>query len=44
MTSRGSWYYTSWKGDENKSGGIATNIGVHFYDMLSFILEKLRKT
>ncbi len=31
---RGRWYHTSWKGDEAKSGGIATNIGVHFFDML----------
>lgn len=37
VTSRGHWYYVSWKGDEVKSGGIATNIGVHFYDLLSFI-------
>src|SRR5574344_257897 len=37
ITSRGLWYYTSWKGDSTKSGGIATNIGVHFYDMLSWI-------
>lgn len=37
LTSRGNWYYTSWKGDTKKSGGIATNIGVHFYDMLSWI-------
>jgi UDP-N-acetyl-2-amino-2-deoxyglucuronate dehydrogenase len=37
ITSRGNWYYTSWKGDNSKSGGIATNIGVHFYDMLSWI-------
>ncbi len=37
ITSRGRWYYTSWKGDEAKSGGIATNIGVHFFDMLSFV-------
>ncbi|HAD97319.1 MAG TPA: oxidoreductase, partial [Cryomorphaceae bacterium] len=35
LTSRGHWYYTSWKGDIHKSGGIATNIGVHFYDMLT---------
>ena len=34
ITSRGNWYYTSWKGDNQKSGGIATNIGVHFFDML----------
>ena len=37
ITSRGNWYDISWKGDESKSGGIATNIGVHFYDMLSWI-------
>jgi UDP-N-acetyl-2-amino-2-deoxyglucuronate dehydrogenase len=37
ITSRGNWYYTSWKGDINKSGGIATNIGVHFFDMLTWI-------
>lgn len=43
LTSRGNWYYTSWKGDLAKSGGIATNIGVHFYDMLSYIFGKVRK-
>jgi len=37
IASRGNWYGISWKGDESKSGGIATNIGVHFYDMLSWI-------
>lgn len=37
LTSRGDWYHTSWKGSEKKSGGIATNIGVHFFDMLSWI-------
>jgi UDP-N-acetyl-2-amino-2-deoxyglucuronate dehydrogenase len=37
ITSRGRWYHASWKGDESKSGGIATNIGVHFFDMLSYI-------
>jgi UDP-N-acetyl-2-amino-2-deoxyglucuronate dehydrogenase len=37
ITSRGHWYYTSWKGDTSKSGGIATNIGIHFYDMLTWI-------
>lgn len=34
ITSRGKWYFNSWKGDETKSGGIITNIGVHFFDML----------
>ncbi len=37
FTSRGHWYHTSWKGDINKSGGIATNIGVHFFDMLQWV-------
>lgn len=37
ITSRGSWYLKSWKGLTEKSGGIATNIGVHFYDMLHFV-------
>jgi len=37
ITSRGNWYYSSWKGDEHRSGGIATNIGVHFYDMLQWV-------
>lgn len=37
ITSRGRWYFVSWKGDEAKSGGIATNIGIHFFDMLQFI-------
>lgn len=43
LTSRGNWYYTSWKGDVSKSGGIATNIGVHFYDMLSFIFGNVKR-
>lgn len=43
ITSRGHWYLQSWKGDENKSGGIATNIGVHFYDMLHFIFGELQE-
>jgi len=42
LTSRGNWYYTSWKGDMEKSGGIATNIGVHFYDMLSWIFGDVK--
>tara|TARA_R110002073_G_scaffold327991_1_gene508952 strand:- start:303 stop:1250 length:948 start_codon:yes stop_codon:yes gene_type:complete len=41
ITSRGHWYLASWKGDVNKSGGVATNIGVHFYDMLHFLFGKL---
>ena len=43
ITSRGHWYLQSWKGDEKKSGGIATNIGVHFYDMLHFIFGDLQE-
>ena len=43
ITSRGKWYYASWKGDVSKSGGIATNIGVHFYDMLSFIFGNVKE-
>jgi UDP-N-acetyl-2-amino-2-deoxyglucuronate dehydrogenase len=37
ITSRGRWYHASWKGDDAKSGGVATNIGIHFFDMLSYI-------
>lgn len=43
LTSRGNWYYASWKGDVEKSGGIATNIGVHFFDMLSWVFGDLRQ-
>ncbi|MCR9134119.1 MAG: Gfo/Idh/MocA family oxidoreductase [bacterium] len=43
QTSRGHWYYTSWKGDLSKSGGIATNIGVHFYDMLQWIFGDVQE-
>jgi UDP-N-acetyl-2-amino-2-deoxyglucuronate dehydrogenase len=42
ITSRGNWYLISWKGDESKSGGIATNIGIHFYDMLIWIFGKVQ--
>ena len=37
ITARGRWYFASWKGEESKSGGIATNIGVHFFDMLQYV-------
>jgi len=43
ITSRGNWYFTSWKGDHDKSGGIATNIGIHFYDMLIWIFGKVQE-
>lgn len=42
LTSRGSWYFVSWKGDVKYSGGIATNIGVHFFDMLTWIFGKVK--
>ncbi|WP_299285132.1 Gfo/Idh/MocA family oxidoreductase [uncultured Tateyamaria sp.] len=44
FTSRGKWYHASWKGFDQKSGGIATNIGVHFYDMLSFIFGPVKSS
>ena len=43
LTSRGHWYFTSWKGDVSKSGGIASNIGVHFYDMLSWVFGDVKE-
>lgn len=42
ITSRGNWYHYSWKGDTDKSGGVATNIGVHFYDMLHFVFGDVK--
>jgi UDP-N-acetyl-2-amino-2-deoxyglucuronate dehydrogenase len=42
ITSRGHWYHTSWKGDISKSGGIATNIGVHFFDMLIWLFGAVK--
>ena len=44
VTSRGHWYLRSWKGDARKSGGIATNIGVHFFDMLHFVFGDLQES
>lgn len=43
ITSRGHWYYVSWKGNIQKSGGIATNIGVHFFDMLMWIFGEVKE-
>jgi UDP-N-acetyl-2-amino-2-deoxyglucuronate dehydrogenase len=43
ITSRGNWYYISWKGDVQKSGGVPTNIGIHFFDMLSWIFGDVKK-
>ena len=42
ITSRGNWYYSSWKGDIDKSGGIASNIGIHFFDMLQWIFGTMK--
>ena len=42
MASRGNWYHISWKGDESKSGGITTNIGIHFFDMLIWVFGQVK--
>lgn len=44
ITSRGHWYHHSWKGDESKSGGVATNIGIHFFDMLTWIFGSVEQS
>jgi UDP-N-acetyl-2-amino-2-deoxyglucuronate dehydrogenase len=44
ITSRGHWYHTSWKGDVAKSGGIATNIGLHFFDLLMWVFGPLERS
>ena len=44
LTARGHWYYASWKGELSKSGGIATNIGIHFFDMLSWIFGGVKNS
>ncbi len=43
LTSRGKWYFISWKGDIQKAGGVATNIGVHFFDMLTWIFGEVNE-
>jgi UDP-N-acetyl-2-amino-2-deoxyglucuronate dehydrogenase len=43
ITSRGRWYYMSWKGDQSKSGGVATNIGIHFFDMLTYVFGPVQE-
>lgn len=43
LTARGNWYYASWKGDEAKSGGLAANIGIHFFDMLLWIFGDVKE-
>jgi UDP-N-acetyl-2-amino-2-deoxyglucuronate dehydrogenase len=42
ITSRGNWYHSSWKGDISKSGGVATNIGIHFFDMLIWVFGDVK--
>jgi UDP-N-acetyl-2-amino-2-deoxyglucuronate dehydrogenase len=42
ITSRGNWYFNSWKGDIHKSGGIATNIGIHFFDLLTWLFGNVK--
>lgn len=44
ITSRGHWYHHSWKGDVSKSGGIATNIGIHFFDMLIWVFDDVKES
>ena len=44
LTSRGKWYFSSWKGSVDKSGGLVANIGVHFFDMLGFVFGELLKS
>ncbi len=44
ITSRGKWYFASWKGDDSKSGGVATNIGIHFFDMLLWIFGRVESS
>jgi len=44
VTARGRWYHASWKGDPTKSGGVATNIGVHLFDMLTFVFGPATKS
>jgi UDP-N-acetyl-2-amino-2-deoxyglucuronate dehydrogenase len=43
LAPRGRWYHTSWKGEDTKSGGVATNIGVHFFDMLSYVFGSVKR-
>lgn len=44
FTSRGAWYHQAWKGKEEKSGGIGTNIGIHLFDMLSFVFGPMKES
>jgi UDP-N-acetyl-2-amino-2-deoxyglucuronate dehydrogenase len=44
ITRRGQWYHTSWKGDEEKSGGLAMNIGIHFFDLLLWLFGQAKRS
>ena len=44
ITSRGHWYHSSWKGDVAKAGGVATNIGLHFFDMLIWVFGRIQRS
>jgi UDP-N-acetyl-2-amino-2-deoxyglucuronate dehydrogenase len=44
VTSRGTWYHYSWKGDVARSGGVATNIGIHFFDLLIWLFGGVRRS
>jgi len=44
ITSRGKWYHVSWKGNESKAGGIATNIGIHFFDVLIWVFGEVEES
>jgi UDP-N-acetyl-2-amino-2-deoxyglucuronate dehydrogenase len=44
ITARGGWYHVSWKGHEDRSGGIVTNIGIHFFDLIGWLFGPVRKS
>jgi len=44
VTARGAWYDVSWKGSEERSGGIVTNIGIHFFDLLLWLFGPMRRS
>ncbi|MDG2122251.1 MAG: Gfo/Idh/MocA family oxidoreductase, partial [Verrucomicrobiales bacterium] len=44
ITGRGNWYFRSWKGDSERSGGVASNIGIHFYDLLIWLFGSVKRS
>lgn len=44
ITARGGWYHVSWKGNEERSGGVVTNIGIHFFDLLSWLFGPVTRS